>query len=466
MSTMAGALLITAVVVAGVAWNLTGQRSAEGPLSADGRVDQVRAEAIVKDETLFEAPPTPSAPERVNYTEQEIEYLNTNPVRPKGDALILIGQIQPPVVNGKTLQASSIHIDPKLSQDKRRVFIGYNMRGEEFIGAVQILEINKGYYNLTNFNFDLGKLLDRQWAPKVLQTVVFRNFDINAITEQDGVLYLGGGTGDESFKTPAALEVIKLQDGLIPPGFSSARVDVPSFSVTSIAITEQHLYVATGDRAGGIVELPRSLPNTNRPVHYQTLPYRLFEVDDVRDLTFDKDYVYAVKGTDAGLWVLDRKDTSGVGKLINLQGATIPESKSTIELTKDSILLALGDGGVQLLDRTNFSVRHQFNQKQHYKNDNSLSVSNAASGQGGNLFIADGEEGTRVMTYDKKNNTFSQTARISFGDGKSVNDIKYLNGLLIMASGVGGVKIAHYYQSNAEAILEEARDSEAKGNGK
>lgn len=468
MSTMAGVLLITAVVVAGVTWSFIDRGSANRQLSADGRVDQISSEAmsILKDETLYEAPVEPKALERITYTPAEIELLKANPARDQGDALVLIGQIRPPEIDGKTLQASSIHIlRQSFESGTRRILIGYALRGEQYLGAVQIIQIERGYHRLRNWKIDFDKILEKQWGAKVLQTVVFRGFDINAVSESNGKLYLGGGTSDERFKTPAALEIIELKAGLIPPNFKSTRVDLPSYTVTSIALSSQTAYLATGDRAGGVIELPQTIAPASTPVSYQALPHRFFEVEDVRDLAVDKDYVYAVKGTDAGLWVLDRRDPRALGKLINLQGATIPESKSTIELTRNSILLALGDGGVQILDRKTLELRHKLEQKQHYKNDNSLSVSNAATGHGRHLFIADGEEGARMMTYDAKRLRFTPTAQIGFGDGKSVNDIKYFNGLLIMATGMGGVKIAHFYRGSAADIIYEARNLPEKLKG-
>ena len=424
----------------------------------DERVKIVDSEKVIpKSQELFNTTVADDS-NRLTFTDEELRYLKSSPSSQTGEALHLIGEITPPTLNGKSMQASSIHLLRNTNNESRRFLISYALRGEEFLGAVQIISvIKKSHPN----NKQHDKSADH--FVSILQTVVFKNFDINVAVEEKGVLYLGGGTGDAPFKTPAVLEVIQLTaDGLIPQKFDSLRLSLPSYTVTSIAVSAHDVYVAVGDKHGGVLVLSNLLQVKPRVMNYEELSHKFYPIDDVRDLAIDKKNLYAVKGTDAGLWVLPRDDKSSEGRLINLTGATIAESKSTIELTSKSILLALGDGGAVLVDRQTLQPHTVFAQQTHSK-DTGLSVTNSASGSARRLFLADGEAGARVMKYSKKDKRFNQTARITFGDNKSVNDIKYFNGLVVMAVGTAGVKIAQLYRGPQE-IIEEYRDYQEEKN--
>lgn len=462
MSNLVGILILLLSLAGGLVWGLKKDTGEIVELSTGKRIEEVDSSQMIteKDEPLFSDENSTQPKERLEFTAEETLYLNSQSLsRYDSDTLVLIGQVKPLRLGNDTLQASSIHISKGHSKNKR-IYISYATRGEKFLGAVQILEVKKKYARLDNFFFDKNNVphFDPQLVPEVIQTVVFRNFDINTIYENDNKLFLGGGTDDAEFKTPAVLEIIEMNNGQISKNPTTFRIDLPSYTVTSVIDVGDKVYAATGDRAGGIIELP-SVKNLKKKniTHFQELPYRLYDLDDVRDLAFDKKNIYAVKGTDAGLWILDRKDSRSIGKLIALTGATIPESKSTIELTRNSIILALGDGGTQIIDKKTLHTKIIIPQAQHYKNDLNLSVTNAASGHSKELYVADGESGARVFRYDPEKKSFNQISKITFGDGKSVNEIKYFNGFLIMANGLDGVKIARLYRKDPSAIIEEAK---------
>lgn len=462
MSSLVGIVLILITLVGSLIWGLRKDSGEIVPLTDDKRMEQVDSSEMVteKDQTLFMSPEVRDNKGRIEFTDEEMRYLDSQPIsRFNKDTLQLIGQIKPLEFEGHILQASGIYIKRHSLKTNRRVYISYSTRGEKYLGAVQILEVKKKYTRLDNFYLDQKNRLrfDPKLVPEVVQTVIFKNFDINTIHVRSNKLFLGGGTSDPLFKTPAVLEIINLNDGLISKNPESKRVDLPSYTVTSVIAVKKKIYAATGDRYGGVVELPSAKSLKNGLSHFEELPYRLYEIDDVRDLAFDKENIYAVKGTDAGLWILSRTDNKSEGKLINLSGATIPESKSTIELTRDSIILALGDGGTQIIDKKTFNIKAVIPQANHYKNNQSLSVTNAASGRFRELYVADGEAGARVFSYDPKNKNFTLSSKITFGDGKSVNEIKYVNGFLIIANGMDGVKIARLFRRNKATILEEAK---------
>lgn len=359
------------------------------------------------------------------------------------DTLVLLAQLSAPVYKEHKLQASDIFIN-KSGTDKK-IYVSYNMRGEPFIGAVQIIGIGHRF---------------KGSRPQLLQTVIFNDFDIHSLSEKNGVLYLVGGTSDPQFKTPATLEMINLQNGLIPLPFKSKRIDLPSFAATSVIKVKNKVFVTTGDQNGGVVEID-NLNNIPFGISsIQNVTHQIYPLDDARYLDYNKDNIFCIKGVNATLWVLDRKNAGSQPHVFNLSGATIPESKSTIELSDKHLFLGLGDGGTQILDLHRLNVIHTIPQAQHTLGDNSLSVTNAVSGHFKELYTADGEEGARIFDFD--NGKLQFLASISFGPGQSVNAIKYFDGYLIMATGLGGVKIVKLFRKNQFIIDKETRFYESE----
>lgn len=364
------------------------------------------------------------------------------------DTLVLLAEVDPPRLDGKILQASDIYLN-ELSKGTR-VYISYNMRGEQFAGAVQIIDIGTGENGAT---------------PKLIQTVVYNDFDVHSLTEKNGYLYLAGATGDAKFKTPAALEIIKLDSaGKIPQPYYSKRIDLPSFAATSVVKVKDQVFVSTGDRGGGVVEINNPLKLQGNFTNYTDTDHRFYPLEDARYLAASGNYILCVKGTDAGLWVLPRDNPNASPNVLQLKGATIHESKSTVEVSEKGVLLALGDGGAQLLDSNDLHITHMIPQVIHPVLERGKTVTNAASGYFKELYTADGEAGARVFDFSSSA-AATQIASINFGAGKSVNAIKYFNGYLIMAAGEGGVKIAKLYRKDKSVSDAEQRaydDSAAK----
>lgn len=346
------------------------------------------------------------------------------------DTIVLLAEVSSPVFDNATMQASDLFISQ--TETGKKVFVTYSTRGEPFLGAVQIIEIDG-------------------IAPKLLQTVIFRDFDIHSLTEKNGILYLAGATSDPKFKSPAALEIITLENGLIPLPLSSKRIDLPSFAAVSVIKVRDQVFVATGNQSGGVVELNNVENVADGVIPYTSLEHQVHELDDARYLDYDEQHIYCVKGTDAGLWVLNRE--AKTSQLFHLNGATIPESKSTVEVADGRVLLALGDGGTQIFDTRTGKVNYSIPQAPH--EDPSLSVTNAASGHYREIYTADGEAGASVFQFDNKG-ALQHLASINFGAGLSVNAIEYLDGILVAANGNGGVKLAKLVRkSQADETAEE-----------
>jgi hypothetical protein len=77
-------------------------------------------------------------------------------------------------------------------------------------------------------------------------------------------------------------------------------------------------------------------------------------------------------------------------------------------------------------------------------------VTNAVSAEGDLLFISNGEAGVYVAqvintTFDQDwgetRHTINVLGKLQFGPMESVNHVAYQDGLLIVASGLGGLKV-------------------------
>jgi hypothetical protein len=132
-------------------------------------------------------------------------------------------------------------------------------------------------------------------------------------------------------------------------------------------------------------------------------------------------------------------------------GADIAESKSTLELAGGKAFIAAGTGGVQVLSTSTGAVVGSVPRP-----DPALLglapevvVTNAVALDDDLLFISNGEAGVYVARGSRNfRDTGSETrqqitmlGRLQFGADESVNHVAFKDGYLIIAAGLGGLKI-------------------------
>ena len=135
----------------------------------------------------------------------------------------------------------------------------------------------------------------------------------------------------------------------------------------------------------------------------------------------------------------------------NLQGATIPFSKSTAELHGDNALLALGDGGTQIVNVTDGTVIKTIPQPEVDGLSLDNTVTNAATVSDNIIFMANGQAGVYVAAISSKTksildnvtdgNDIILLGHFTFGSSHSANHAIYDKHSLFVASGLGGLKI-------------------------
>jgi hypothetical protein len=354
--------------------------------------------------------------ERMSYpgTELDIEPIGSlGKSRAFADSigLTLAAEVEPPSVDGATLQATDIQIKGN------KAYVSYNMAGDLFQGGVDVFDIS-----------DIN-------TPILISSAVFSDTDVNGIAEQGNTLYLAAATERSEFDSPAVLESIDLSGGLLTENTST--IDLASFAGTDVEVAGSYIYVTSGADGGAVTVLNSS----DMSVEYE-LP-----VEDARGVSSDNSDVGVVAGTPARLLTFDI-NTGVLDNDYTLDGATIPYSKSTIEINRSKAILGVGDGGTQIICLATGDTIVTVPQPVVVDLDASVTVTNAATTDKSTLFMANGEAGVYVATadtrFDSKDcevDNLQMLGKFRFDDFQSVNHVVYRNGVLFIAGGLGGLKI-------------------------
>jgi len=337
-----------------------------------------------------------------------------------GSNLSLKAEVAPPFIGGQTLQATSVSIVGNLA------VVSYNMVGNPYLGAVDVIDIS-------NKN-----------QPVLRSEALFQNSDVSAVTMSGTDVYLAEATGDTGFVAPATFEVVKLVGNqLVLTG--NTRTGLSSFAATSVAAGSTRVYATSGD-AGSLFML--------NPVTFAVTSS--IALADARWVVVGAGKVAVVQGTPGRLAVFDESNMSSVGTF-PFAGATVAQSKSQAELVGGKAFIAAGDSGVQVISAsTGLKVGAV-----PRPNPDSLGlssavvVSNAVAIDQDLMFISNGEAGVYLAqgsqafssTGSETQQTITMRGKLRFGNLQSVNHVAYSAGgpgnpgLLIIAAGLGGLKI-------------------------
>ena len=119
-----------------------------------------------------------------------------------------------------------------------------------------------------------------------------------------------------------------------------------------------------------------------------------------------------------------------------------------LRFTEKKAVLALGDGGTQIVCLDNGDVIEQIDPPTVDDLDPSVTVTNAASTDSKTLYMSNGEAGVYIAwTQDKFDSrdcdvtNLQMIGQFRFDDLQSVNHIKVDGEYLFVAGGLGGLKI-------------------------
>ncbi len=331
-------------------------------------------------------------------------------------SLRLTAEVLPPSIDGKVLQATSI------AMSNNKAVVSYNMRGAEYLGGIDVF------------------LVSNEKNVTLKSEALFNNADVNSVTYNDTHVYAAQACGDGAFPYPAVFEVLGLQGvSLILDG--NGRAPLTSYAGTSAVFQGSRVYATSGDNGALSVFDSASLAMQDS-----------FGLHDARWVDVNDGKVVVVQGTPGQISVYDEA-TMALENVFPFDGANIAESKSTVQVIGGKAIIAAGDNGVQVLSLATGNVLGHV----PLPDNNVLGlprdvvVTNAVSAEGDLLFISNGEAGVYVAWADTPFDqdwdetlplpTITVLGQLQFSALQSVNHVAYKDGLLIVASGLGGLKV-------------------------
>ena len=402
-----------------------------GVLTLTSCFDQVLIPDVETDGRLTVTNDEEVLSERLTYVEVEIPIDPVSPAlfgaaaappTPSKVSLTLVAELEPPSVDGQMVQATSI------SPPRRFTFaIGYNTRGNPFVGAID--------YVINPFGL----------TPRLVSSVAFSDSDVSAVGLDDDWVYAAQATGASGFATPAAIERLTIvSSGILLE--NNNRFDLTSFAATSVLALGTEVYLTTGDN-GHIYALDAS----DMSVVGQ------FALEDARWVAHDADNgrIVVLQGTPGRISVFQEGDFPGGSMtLLNtfpFPGATVPESKSTVEVVGGKAFIAAGPEGVQVMCLDDGQIVGSVPRPDPAALglDPSVVVTNAVTVDEDLMFISNGEAGVYVAagaadfasTPCAAPQNITMLGHLRFDDLQSVNHVDYENKRLLIAAGLGGLKI-------------------------
>ena len=331
-----------------------------------------------------------------------------------GFSLRLVSEIKPPKVNGQQVQATSVSLNGSYA------YISYNMRGDQYTGAIEVVNLGNG-------------------NPKVVSRATFKDTDVNSITYFNNEVCMAEATGDVAYNPPAIAEVLDLNNGKLDLK-RDIRSQLASYAATSVTDGNGNIYVTTGS-TGGLYTLTQD-----------SLKVRSYvQLADARWVALSSQYLVVVQGG-GNLSTFDPYSGSLL-KTYSFAGTNIPESKSTVRIMGGKALIAAGDGGVQLMNLADGKSVGSIPRTIVPGLDSSVTVTNAVDGSGQYIFISNGEAGVYAAQASQSLDNLSGDSAIAltvvgklrFGTQESVNHVAFDGSTLVVASGLGGVKIVRFF---------------------
>jgi hypothetical protein len=312
--------------------------------------------------------------------------------------LIIKTRLDPPMIDGQSLMATCV------SELATGFTVSYNFKGEPYRGSLDFVNRNL----------------------KLQSQVIFNEMDAHSIFVSDSdkrKIYTAGAS--ESAQG-ASLSTISISGNeFFNEDFQ--EVSLGSYAATSVIQYGNLLLVTTGDDetgGGGLYLLDMSL---------NVLQY--VSIHDARWVSTYGESVYVMQGTPGMIqrYVMDpaTSDLTWV-QSIPLQGANVPESKSTIWIEGDRMFVAGGTAGVHMIDLT---TNEWINSLSFEAED---AIVNAVTANEEYLFVSCGEAGVYVVAYDSSG-AMETLGYLDLALSTSVNHIYQKSNKLYVAAGLEGL---------------------------
>jgi hypothetical protein len=337
--------------------------------------------------------------------------------------LTLAANVTPPVVNGITLMASGVTLKANLA------VVSYMVKGDARAGALDVIKVS-----------------DEQ-HPVLMSRATFSNADIIAADFDEGTVWYVGASDDPSLAAPAFLGAIRLTGEKLDPS-ETATTGLLSYAGTSVAVSAKNRIYTTSGSSGAFSAFTYSKGTFTKLFEYQ--------MHDARAAFWQSDRIGVVGGTPGKLAVFDDSGMTPLGTY-GFTGADVAEAKSGVELAGGKAFVAAGTGGVQVLSLATGKVVGQLARPdaRALGLDPSVVTTNGVSVDGNLLFVCNGEAGIYVAqgaddfasTGSEAAQTITLAGQLKLGALQSANHVAYRNQYLMIATGLGGLKIVLVKQS-------------------
>lgn len=341
--------------------------------------------------------------------------------KPVVPVLKLVAEIQSPVINGETVQATSVSFS-KFDA----AMVSYNMRGATRLGAIDWI------------NYFATK------KPTLSSAVSFNDSDINAVSTDGFNVFAAVATDAPEFGNPAVLETLRLKFGKLVLD-DNARIQLSSYAATSTLHAGKSIYATSGDNGHVVAYKDSTMEKSGE-----------FALHDARWVALDEagGRIVVVQGTPGQLSIFEEGVFPG-GSLTLLNtfsfpGANVAESKSTVEIAGGKAIIAAGPEGVQImcLDSGQIIGSVPRPDPASLGLDPAVVVTNAVTVDENLMFISNGEAGVYVAEADEdftngncNAQNITMLGKLQFDNLQSANHVVYRDGFLYVAAGLGGVKI-------------------------
>lgn len=333
--------------------------------------------------------------------------LKTFQVEPLGFVFTLVAEVDAPVIDGQTVQATHVAIEGNLA------LVSYNMRGPQNLGALDIIDITNPA------------------SPYIVKSIEFTK-DINTVGWYNDMIVLAGQDSNGAFF------------GFIDPADDDNNLEVfglPSHSAVGMTVNDDLIYVVSAKNGGlTIIDAEGS---------QEFIPYT-----DARSVAVSDDVFVLTK---ENIFVLE-------GDAIPIDPGYIQNaSKAELEVSPDYLFAALNRGGAHIYDAESLSLVQAIPRPATPDgSDPENYVTNSVSFNEPLLLLANGGAGIavnkRVWNEGAEQDDFLEFGYFDFGGSLSSNFVKSRGNFIFVATGLGGLKILTFHEEEEECdwIMETA----------
>lgn len=319
---------------------------------------------------------------------------------PSQVSLTLLGQVDAPVVEGVTLQATDVQWAGDV------VFAAYNVRGDRHLGALQVIYAADPRH------------------PQVLAEAIYPHTDL-ARLEVRGPLVLAAGADAELGGT---LELFTYQNPFL---IHQGEVAVGSYAATYLDVDGYRAAISYGDQGGGVTVFG-----------LQGLSPRLLgqaSLEDARWVNLKgEDELVLISGSPGTLSTMEGlgQGQPQLAAQLSMQGATVG-APTWASRRADTLYVSSDDAGLLIYDLEEMALLGQ------------LSTAGTANGSALTLdgrlaLLANGEEGLLLVDVLDPGEPVELARFDRPEDGGSANAVALRGQRLALADGLGGVKLLDF----------------------